>query len=88
MDTDADAHVNTPDEFIEAYRSGKSRISVLRFSDIAVQLYTDAAVVRGILTVESRRSRYTRLYIRFRDGWKAVAGHSSAIAGGVPKIVR
>ena len=94
--TDADAHVNTRDEFIEAYRSGKSRISVLRFSHVTVQLYADAAVVRGILTVEredngrhlSRRSRYTRLYIRFTDGWKAVAGHSSAIAGGVPKSVR
>lgn len=85
--TDADANVNTRDEFIAAYRSGKSQIPMLRFDEITVQIFEDTAVVRGILTVDrsdngihlSRKSRYTRVYVRFPQGWRAVAGHSSEI---------
>ena len=85
--TDADANVNTRDEFIAAYRSGKSQIPMLRFDEITVQIYGGTAVVRGILTVDrsdngvhlSRRSRYTRVYVRFPEGWRAVVGHSSEL---------
>ena len=85
--TDADANVNTRDQFIAAYRSGKSQIPMLRFDEITVQIYGDTAVVRGILTVDrsdngihlARKSRYTRVYVRFPQGWRAVAGHSSEI---------
>lgn len=85
--TDADAQVNTRDEFIQAYRSGKSVIPMLRFHDMVVDVYGNVAVVRGVLTVDrtdngvhmSRSSRYTRTYIRFPEGWRAVAGHSSQL---------
>ena len=85
--TDADANVNTRDQFIAAYRSGKSQIPMLRFDEINVQIYADTAVVRGILSVDrsdngihlSRRSRYTRVYVRFPEGWRAVVGHSSEL---------
>lgn len=85
--TDADANVNTRDQFIEAYRSGNSRITMLRFDEITVQIYSDTAVVRGVLTVDrsdngvhlSRRSRYTRVYVHFPEGWRAVVGHSSEL---------
>jgi len=85
--TDSDAHVNTRDEFIAAYQSGKSKIPMLRFDEMTVQVYGDTAVVRGILTVDrsdngihlARSSRYTRVYVRLPEGWRAVVGHSSQL---------
>lgn len=85
--TDGDARVSTREEFIRAYQSGESRIPVLRFDDLIVAIYGNAAVVRGVLTVEredkgvaiSRRARYTRFYLRLPAGWRAVAGHSSTL---------
>src|SRR6185437_8171184 len=72
---------------LAAYRSGKSQIPMLRFDEITVHIYGDTAVVRGILTVDrsdngvhlSRSSRYTRVYVRFPEGWRAVVGHSSQL---------
>jgi ketosteroid isomerase-like protein len=85
--TDSDARVSTRDEFIRDYESGANRVTALRFDEMIVTTYGDAAVVRGVLTVSrvdngvdrSRRSRYTRFYVKFPDGWRAVAGHSSKI---------
>jgi hypothetical protein len=85
--TDSDAKVSTRDEFIRAYEAGTSRISLIRFDVSNVDVYENAAVVRGIVTVEredngvplSRKSRYTRLYLRCPTGWCAVAGHSSSL---------
>ena len=85
--TDSDAVVTTRDEFVREYKTGTSRVNVLRFDDIIVDVYGDAAVVRGLLTAEretngvkiSRTSRYTRFYVHFPNGWQAVAGHSSTL---------
>jgi ketosteroid isomerase-like protein len=85
--TDSDAKVSTRDDFIKDYRTGRSNISALRFDEMIVTAYGDAAVVRGVLTVSrvdngvhhSRRSRYTRFYVKFPEGWRAVAGHSSKL---------
>src|SRR5262245_23166758 len=48
--TDSDAKVSTRDEFIKDYESGKSRVTALRFDEMIVTIYGDAAVVRGVLT--------------------------------------
>jgi ketosteroid isomerase-like protein len=85
--TDSDAVVTTRDEFIRQYKEGTSQVTSLRFDDMKVDIYGDAAVVRGVLTVEretngvkiARVSRYTRFYIRLPVGWRAVAGHSSVL---------
>lgn len=85
--TDSDAVVTTRDEFIHEYKAGTSQVTSLRFDDMTVDTYDNAAIVRGIVTVEretngvkiSRVSRYTRFYIRFPAGWQAVAGHSSIL---------
>ena len=85
--TDSDAKVTTRDEFIKDYQSGKSRVTALHFDEMIVTTYGDAAVVRGVLTATrvdngveiSRKSRYTRFYVKFQEGWLAVAGHSSKI---------
>ena len=85
--TDSDAKVTTRDEFIKDYESGKSRVSALQFDEMIVTTYGDSAVVRGVLTASrvdngvdhSRVSRYTRFYVKFPEGWRAVAGHSSKL---------
>ena len=85
--TDSDAIVSTREDFIKDYQTGKSNISALRFDEMIVTTYGDAAVVRGVLTVSrvdngvdrSRMARYTRFYVKFPEGWRAVAGHSSKI---------
>ena len=84
--TDSDANVARREDFIRGYRAG-SPVRSLSFDDVVVETYGDAAVVRGLLTVERvtdgvairRVSRYTRFYVRFPRGWQAVAGHASAM---------
>jgi len=86
--TDSDAKVSTRDDFLASYASGASRVTRLSFQDLAVDVYESTTVVRGVLEVErtdggiktSRQARYTRVYVRFPEGWRAVAGHSSALA--------
>jgi ketosteroid isomerase-like protein len=83
--TDAEANVSTRDDFVRSYREKSTDIKSIRFDDLRVQVYDNAAVVRGIATVGivrdsapvTRKARYTRFYVRFKDGWRAVAGHSS-----------
>jgi ketosteroid isomerase-like protein len=85
--TDSDAKVDSREDFIRAYQAGKSTVRSLAFDDLVVDVYGDAAVVRGVLTVDRvtdgipirRVSRYSRFYVRFPKGWQAVAGHSSAM---------
>ena len=84
--TDSEARVARREDFIRAYQAG-SPVRSLSFDDVAVDVYGDAAVVRGLLTVDRvtdgvsvrRVSRYTRFYVRFPRGWQAVAGHASAM---------
>jgi ketosteroid isomerase-like protein len=84
--TDSDAKIGRREDFIRAYRAG-SPVRSLSFDDVVVETYGDAAVVRGLLTVDRvtdgvsirRVSRYTRFYVRFPRGWQAVAGHASAM---------
>jgi ketosteroid isomerase-like protein len=86
--TDSDAKVSTREDFLASYASGASHVTRLSFRDFVVDVYESTAVVRGVLEVErrdggvktSRRARYTRVYVRFPEGWRAVAGHSSALA--------
>ena len=86
--TDTNAKVSMREDFIRSYRAGSSDIQSIRFDDLVVDLYDNAAVVRGIATVEllneqttvKRVARYTRFYVRLKEGWRAVAGHSSALS--------
>jgi ketosteroid isomerase-like protein len=84
--TDSDGKVGRREDFIRGYQTG-STVRSLSFDDVVVETYVDAAVVRGLLTVERmtdgvairRVSRYSRFYVHFPRGWQAVAGHASAM---------
>jgi ketosteroid isomerase-like protein len=85
--TDSDGVVSRREDFLRAYQAGTSPIVSLKFEDLAVDVYGNAAVVRGVLTLDlvingqsqHRVSRYTRFYVRSEQGWQAVAGHSSPL---------
>jgi hypothetical protein len=84
--TGSDGQVGLREDFIDGYQAGNT-VRSISFGDVIVEIYGDAAVVRGVQRVERvaegvtirRLSRYTRFYVRFPQGWQAVAGHSSAI---------
>ena len=84
--TGSDGQVGRREDFIKGYQTGNT-VRTLEFEDLIVETYGDAAVVRGVQRVERvadgvtvrRVSRYTRFYVRFPQGWQAVAGHSSAM---------
>jgi ketosteroid isomerase-like protein len=85
--TDGDAHTSTREEFIHNYQTGTTEIKSLHFDEISVRTYGDTAVVTGRLTInKSDRGKtvfgvfhYTRVYIRFPEGWRAIVGHSSKV---------
>lgn len=85
--TDSDGKTSGREDFIRASQTGTA-VPSLTFDDLVVDTYGDAAVVRGVQTVERlkdgvsirRVARYTRFYVRFAEGWRAVAAHASAIA--------
>ena len=85
--TDSDGKTSRREDFIRASRTGTA-VPSLTFDDLVVDVYGDAAVVRGMQTVERvtdgvsirRVARYTRFYVRFPEGWRAVAAHASPIA--------
>lgn len=82
--TDVDAKVAHRDDFIRDYKSGANPIRSLRFDDLVVDVYGDAAVVRGLVAMNEtdphrHSARYTRFYVRTASGWQAVAGQASAL---------
>jgi len=87
--TDSDGKVSRREDFLSAYQSGANPIRSLKFEDLQVDVYGDAAVVRGKLTMQPaekgavpRVARYTRFYVRLPIGWQAVGGHSSLLKPG------
>ena len=89
--TGSDGQVGRREDFIRGYRAGNT-VQLLTFEDMVVDTYGDAAVVRGVQKVERvadgvtirRVSLYTRFYVRFPQGWQAVAGHSSTASSAAP----
>ena len=66
-------------------KSGALEIDSFRLDDVTVRLYGNTAVVRGLITEQSKlrgkdtsgKSRFTDVFVK-RDGhWQAVASHES-----------
>jgi ketosteroid isomerase-like protein len=74
---------------LDAHRNGWIRVTRLEPSEEHVQDFGDLAVISvrmemaGLFRGEpfSGSFRYTRVWRRFGDGWRIVAGHVSAVAG-------
>ena len=90
--TGSDGRVGRREDFIQGHQTARP-VRSLSFDDMIVEVYGDAAVVRGVQTVERVAdgvpirsvSRYTRFYVRFPQGWQAVAAHASPIASAAEK---
>jgi len=73
-------------EVLAFARSERMRFEVYASSDLHYRVYGDAAVVTGRLartrTLRGQRLedhwRFTKVYVRRREGWRVVAFHASA----------
>ena len=85
--THTNAKVDRKTEYLEPFKSGRTRYVTLRPSEVSARLYGDAAILTGrmlsvalVAGAESRTDlRFTSVWIR-RDGrWQMVAWHSSRV---------
>ena len=85
--THTNAKVDRKADYLEPFKSGRTRYVSLDPSEITIRLYSDTAVLTGrmmsvalVMGAESRTDlRFTSVWIR-RDGrWQMVAWHSSRV---------
>jgi uncharacterized protein (TIGR02246 family) len=85
--TNPDAVMRTKAQMVSAYESGSIKYESVKFDEIKVHSYGDAAVVIGRSTVKgmdsgkdiSGQSRYTRVYVKREGRWQLVATQSTNI---------
>ena len=70
-----DGRVGAKAEFLDFVRRGLLTHDVTGSHDLDIRVYGDAAVFEGPL-------RYTRVWRRFDDAWRIVAGHVGPMAEG------
>jgi hypothetical protein len=79
--------VTPKDAMLADTRSGAFRVTASRSHDITVEVFGDAACVRGLADIRARfRGRdvsgtyaYTHLYVRRGEGWQVAAAHTSRL---------
>jgi hypothetical protein len=72
-------------EAVDVARSNMVKFSKYETSDVVVQIFDKAAVVRGRMTRSRSRGdqlieddwRFTKVYVKQEDTWKVVAFHAS-----------
>ena len=80
--------VRTKREFIRELTTSGVKMDPYEPMDVHVRVYSSAAIVTGRLvqrftvagTRFARDVRYTDVYVKKKQGWVLVSGHSSAIA--------
>ena len=85
--TNPDAVMRTKAQMVSAYDSGSIKYESVKFDEIKVHPYGDAAVVTGRSTVKgmdggkdiSGQFRYTRVYVKRQGRWQLVATQVTSI---------
>ena len=80
--------VKTKADILAELRAGDLQFEVLKFDDVRVRVYGDAAVVTGRATTKGRSKqgeisgefRYTRVYVNRKGAWQLVAFQGTPIA--------
>jgi ketosteroid isomerase-like protein len=75
-------------ESLEIYRSGRIHLDSSEETDLAVRIYGDAAVVTGVWNIrgtlagrqQSGRMRFTRVWVRTKDGWQMASWQGTPLA--------
>jgi uncharacterized protein (TIGR02246 family) len=83
-----DGSVTTKARLMELIKSGSFKIMSIENDEVAVRVYSDAAVVTGRSTtkregqngeVVARQVRYTRVYVRRQGRWRLASSHNTLI---------
>lgn len=88
LDSTYRGELHTKSEALAALRSPARAETTQRLSDLRVRIWGAAGVVTGINTVTARdgsfsvRVRFTDVFVRRGDRWKAVAAHETLVEGG------
>lgn len=85
--TNEEAVMRTKAQMVSAYDSGSIKYESVKFDDLKVHAYGDAAVVTGRSTVKGRdggkdisgQYRYTRVYVKQQGKWQLVATQTTTI---------
>ena len=80
--------VKTKTDILAELKAGDLRFEVLKFDDVRVRVYGDAAVATGRATTKGRSKqgeisgefRYTRVYVKRRGAWQLVAFQGTPLA--------
>jgi ketosteroid isomerase-like protein len=80
--------VKTKTDILAELKAGDLQFEVLKFDDVRVRVYGDAAVATGRATTKGRSKqgqisgefRYTRVYVKRRGAWQLVAFQGTPIA--------
>lgn len=79
----------TKQDILTEIKSGELKFELLKFDDLKVRLYGQAAVVTGAATTKGRspageisgRFRYTRVYVKRQGQWQLVTFQGTPIVG-------
>lgn len=85
--TNEEAVMRTKAQMVSAYDSGSIKYESVKFDDLKVHAYGDAAVVTGRSTVKGKdggkdisgQYRYTRVYVKQQGKWQLVATQTTTI---------
>jgi len=86
--TKATGEVATKSEVLrDAFELGKLTLNSAQVTDVKVRIFGDAAVVTGRSIAEGSAAghtfsvvlRFTDVFVRTSDGWRAVASHATRI---------
>ena len=80
--------VKTKTDILAELRAGDLQFDVLKFDDVRVRVYGDAAVATGRATTKGRSKqgeisgefRYTRVYVKRLGAWQLVAFQGTPVA--------
>jgi hypothetical protein len=79
--------VTAKDAMLADTRSGEFRVTASHSHDISVEVFGDAACVRGLADIRARFGgrdvsgtyAYTHLYVRSGEAWQVAAAHTSRL---------
>jgi ketosteroid isomerase-like protein len=82
--------VKSKADILSELKAGDLQFSLMKFDDVRVQVYGDAAVATGRATTKGRSKqgeisgefRYTRVYVKRHDAWQLVAFQGTPITIG------
>ena len=85
---DPSGKLSTKADDLRDVKSGTSKWSDVKMEDLKVRVYGKTAIASGVLTIKGTyagkdvtgKYRFTDVFVKKKDNWKAVSGHVTALA--------